>query len=94
MWDDLLHGGETRIRADKGQVSAGRAAAFAVHPVDERFNRLIAKVRSRIGHPFRVPKRRFGQIKTRYRGLARNRVQLFSLFAFGNLHLLRGRPMS
>ena len=65
-----------------------------LHPIDEQINHLIAKVRSRVEHPFRVLKRQFGYIKTRYRGLAKNRVQLFSLFALGNLYLVRRRLMA
>lgn len=45
-----------------------------LHPIDEQINHLIAKVRSRVEHPFRVLKRQFGCIKTRYRGLAKNRA--------------------
>lgn len=33
--------------------------------------------------------RQFGHVKTRYRGLAKNRAQLFTLFALGNLFLMR-----
>jgi len=111
VWDDLLHGDETSVWADKAYVSAERANAFAgpgkfwgvmrkapkggaLHPIDEHINRLIAKVRSRVEHPFRVLKRQFGYIKTRYRGLAKNRSQLFSLFALGNLYLVRRRLMA
>lgn len=111
IWDDLLHGGETSVWADKAYVSAERAEAFAgpgkfwgvmrkapkggeLHPDDEYINRLIAKVRARVEHPFRVLKRQFGYIKTRYRGLAKNRAQLFSLFALGNLYLVRRQLMA
>ncbi len=38
--------------------------------------------------------RKSGYIKTRYRGLAKNRAQLFSLFALGNLYLVRRRLMA
>ena len=34
-------------------------------------------------------KRQYGQVKTRSRGLAKNRAQLFTLFALGNLFLVR-----
>lgn len=47
----------------------------------------IPKVRPRVEHPFRVIKRQFGYVKTRSRGLAKNRAQLFTLFALGNLFL-------
>ena len=111
VWDELLHGDETSVWADKAYVSAEREDAFAgpdkfwgvmrkaprggtLHPIDEHINRLIAKVRSRVEHPFRVLKRQFGYIKTRYRGLAKNRAQLFSLFALGNLYQVRKRLMA
>ncbi len=51
-------------------------------------------VRAKVEHLFRVVKRQFGHMKTRYRGLARNRAQLFTLFAFGNLFLVRKRLLS
>ena len=60
-----------------------------LHPLDDRINRLIAKVRAKVEHPFRVIKRQFGHAKTRYRGLAKNGAQLFTLFALANLFLVR-----
>jgi hypothetical protein len=35
-------------------------ALIELHPDDEYINRLIAKVRARVEHPFRVLKRQFG----------------------------------
>ena len=61
------------------------------HPEDAKINRIIAMVRARVEHPFRVLKRQFGYVKTRYRGLAKNRARLFTLFALGNLFLVRRR---
>jgi len=55
---------------------------------------LEPKVRARVEHPFSVLKRQFGYLKTRYRGLAKNRAQLFSLFALGTLFLARRRLMA
>jgi IS5 family transposase len=111
VWDELLHGAETSVWADKGYVSAAREAAFAgpgkfwgvmrkapkggrLDPIEEDINRLIARVRARVEHPFRVLKRQFGYLKTRYRGLAKNRAQLFTLFALGNLFLVRRRLLA
>jgi transposase, IS5 family len=65
-----------------------------LHPIDERINRIIAMVRTRVEHPFRVIKRQFGYVKTRYRGLAKNRAQIFTLFALGNLFLVRRKLLS
>jgi transposase, IS5 family len=45
-----------------------------------------AGIRARVEHPFRVVKR-FGHIKVRYRGLAKNTTQLHTLFALANLWL-------
>lgn len=111
VWDELLHGDEASVWADKAYINVERAGAFAgpgkfwgvmrkaakggkLHADDEYINRLIAKVRARVEHPFRVLKRQFGYIKTRYRGLAKNRAQLFSLFALGNLYQVRRQLMA
>ena len=64
-----------------------------LHPVDERINRIIASLRARVEHPFRVLKCQFGYRKTRYRGPAKNQAQLYSLFGLGNLFLVRRRLM-
>ena len=65
-----------------------------MHPVDARIDRIIAKVRARAEHSFRVIKRQFGGAKTRYRGLAKNPAQLLTLFALGNLFLVRRKLMA
>lgn len=51
-------------------------------------------VRAKVEHPFRVIKRQLGHVKTRYRGLAKNSAHLFTLFALGNLFLVRWRLMA
>jgi len=109
VWDELLHGKETSVWADKGYVHAGREATFTkndgafwgvmrkapkggeLDELDAQINRIIAKVRAKVEHPFRILKRQFGHVKTRYRGLAKNRAHLFTLFALGNLFLMRRR---
>jgi IS5 family transposase len=57
----------------------------------ERFERLKASIRAKVEHPFHVVKNLFRHRKTRYRGLAKNEAQLFSLFGFANLMLARRR---
>jgi IS5 family transposase len=47
-------------------------------------------VRAEVEHPFHVIKNLFRHRKTRYRGLAKNTAQLFTLFGFANL-VLAGR---
>jgi hypothetical protein len=63
----------------------------ALYPEDAKINRIIAMVRARVEHPFRIRRRQFGTVKTRYRGLARNRARIGTLFALGNLFLVRRR---
>ena len=57
----------------------------ALHLIGENINRIIAKVRARAKPPFRVRMRQSDDIRTHYRGLAKNRSQLF---APGNLFLV------
>ena len=49
-----------------------------------------ARIRAKVEHPFHVVKNLFRHRKTRYRGLAKNTAQLFSLFGFANLVLAKG----
>jgi IS5 family transposase len=54
-------------------------------------NRRNSSVRARVEHLFRVVKRQFGYVKTRYRGLAKNKAQVLALIGLANLYLLRNR---
>ena len=56
----------------------------------EKLEHLKASVRAKVEHPFYVIKNLFRHRKTRYRGLAKNTAQLFTLFGFANL-VLAGR---
>lgn len=53
-------------------------------------NKKHASVRAKVGHVFRVVKCQFGYRKTRYKGLAKNAAQVFSLMALANLYQARG----
>ena len=48
-----------------------------------------AQVRARVEHPFHVVKNLFKHKKTRYKGLAKNEAQMFSLFGLANLVLAK-----
>jgi|CXWL01.1.fsa_nt_gi IS5 family transposase len=54
-----------------------------------RRNRKLSSVRAKVEHPFRVIKRQFGYMKVRYKGLLKNTVQVFTLFALANLYMAR-----
>ncbi|MGQ0530737.1 MAG: transposase [Panacagrimonas sp.] len=52
-------------------------------------NRLLASLRAKVEHPFRVLKRQFGYTQVRYRGLEKNTAHLHMLFACVNLWMAR-----
>jgi IS5 family transposase len=52
---------------------------------------LTIALRALVEHPFHVVKNRFGLRKLRYRGLAKNTAQLFTLFGLANLVIARKR---
>jgi transposase, IS5 family len=54
-------------------------------------NRHRSRARARGEHAFHVVKRLWGFTTVRYRGLAKNTVRLFAVFALANLYLLRRR---
>lgn len=54
-------------------------------------NRKFSSIRSKVEHPFQILKCQWKYTKVRYRGLFKNTMQLFSLFALANLFLVRKR---
>ena len=60
-----------------------------VEAITEKIEKIKARIRAKVEHPFRVIKRQFGHVKVRYRGLAKNTAQLHTLFALANLWLVR-----
>ena len=61
----------------------------AVGELMETLEHAKASIRAKVEHPFHVVKNRFEHRKARYKGLAKNTAQLFSLFGFANLLLAR-----
>jgi IS5 family transposase len=57
----------------------------------EKLKHLKASVRVKVEHPFHFIKNLFRHRKKRYRGLAKNTAQLFTLFGFANLVLAERR---
>jgi transposase, IS5 family len=55
----------------------------------EKIEHTKASIRAKVEHPFHVMKNLFRHRKTRYKGLAKNTAQLFSLFGLANLMLAR-----
>lgn len=73
---------------DKGKPGHPLSAA------QKKRNRKRSSVRARVEHVFRVIKRQFGFVKTRYKGLKKNAAQIHVLVGLANLYLLRGRLMA
>ena len=57
-------------------------------------NRKMSSIRSRVEHVFRVMKCQFGYRRTRYRGLAKNAAQVFTLIGLTNLYMKRRQLMA
>jgi len=63
----------------------------AIGRLKEQVEQLKASVRAKVEHPFHIVKNLFGMKKVRYRGLAKNTVQLFALFGLANLLIAKRR---
>jgi transposase, IS5 family len=62
------------------------------HPLSEqwrRINRIRSRTRARCEHPFHVVKRLWGFAKVRYRGLQKNLIRAYAMFALANLYSVR-----
>ena len=62
-----------------------------IDEVEREKNRTKSKVRSKVEHVFAVLKLKFGFVKVRYRGLAKNANRLFAAFALVNLFMARNK---
>ena len=56
---------------------------------DRAFNKKSNRVRARVEHVFGIIKHLWGYRKVRYRGLAKNAAQMFTLFALANFYMVR-----
>ncbi len=56
---------------------------------DQSFNRKSNRTRARVEHTFGVIKHLWGYRRTRYRGLDKNAVQVYTLLALANFYLAR-----
>lgn len=60
----------------------------------EQAEQLKASIRAKVEHPFHVIKNLFKHKKVRYKGLAKNAAQLFSLFGLANLVIAKRQLMA
>jgi IS5 family transposase len=57
--------------------------------LEEQLEKVDISIPAKVEHPLRVIKRQLGPVKVRYRGLAKNTVQLKTLFTLSNLWMVR-----
>lgn len=81
-----------RVYEDRGlqwRVQRRAPMKAPLREADREWNREQNKVRAKVEHIFQVIKHLWGHRKVRYRGLAKNAAQCFSLLALANLYLAR-----
>ena len=61
--------------------------------IQEQIEKMKASLRAKVEHPFHMVKNLFKHRKMRYKGLAKNNAQLFTLFGIANL-MLAGRRLT
>ena len=76
--------------AVKDQRKSGRRLSAS----QKQRNHKRGIVRAKVEHVFRVLKCQFGYRSVRYRGIAKNAAQVFSLLALANLYLARHKLMA
>jgi IS5 family transposase len=97
--EETLHGDSAYHSKDLQEQAEANGLAFKVNrkgskhkaltTAQRRQNRRWSKVRATVEHPYLVVKRLWGHSKVRYRGLAKNLAQMYSLFALGNIFRVR-----
>jgi len=96
VWGDGAYQGQgeaIRQAAPQAQDMTSRRVQYKnfVDELQKAKNRVKARVRAKVEHPFRILKRIFGFEKVRYRGLKKNHERLCACFALVNLYLHRKR---
>jgi IS5 family transposase len=94
VWGDQAYQGQSEMIhqcAPRARDCTHRRYRYKDH-VDEgerAKNRTKSKVRSKVEHVFGILKLKFGFVKVRYRGLAKNANRLFTSCALTNLFMVR-----
>lgn len=90
VWGDQAYQGQQEVLAEHAPKAEDRTcrrwrSKLRQWPEIREANRIKSKVRSRVEHVFAPLKQRFGFVKVRYRGLAKNLHRLYTSFALINL---------
>ncbi len=76
---------------DKRRPKHTKQKRVNLSPRQKKRNRKNSSIRARVEHCFWILKCQFGYRKTRYKGLQKNRVQVFSLLGLANLYRFRAQ---
>jgi len=81
----ILHG--ATIGQTKGSeiVSKRKRGQETLYDWQERWNRLVSRLRARVEHPLGMMKQQLGYRRVRYRGLHRNEFDFFITAAVANI---------
>ena len=96
VWGDQAYRGQREVIREcspQAQDCTHRRYRYKNHidEVERAKNRTKSTVRSKVEHVFAVMKLKFGFVKVRYRGLAKNANRLFATCALVNLFMVRKR---
>jgi len=96
VWGDQAYRGQSEVIhqcAPRARDCTHRRYRYKdqVDEVQRAKNRTKSKVRSKVEHVFGILKLKFGFVKVRYRGLAKNANRLFAACALANLFMVRKR---
>jgi IS5 family transposase len=99
VWGDQAYRGQTAVIhacAPNAKDFTNRRYRYQdqIDERERRKNRVKSKVRSKVEHVFGVMKLKFGFVKVRYRGLAKNAHRLFVTSALVNLFRTRQRLLA
>ena len=83
QWHVAMQPGKRKVLSDS-----------ALGQMIEKVEKIKASIRAKVEHPFHVIKNLFRHKKTRYRGLAKNHAQLYSLFGLANLAMAKRRLLA
>ena len=98
--DDRAVFGDKGYASDQAKRAARQAGVYwavldkakrnrKLSATQRKKNKKHASVRAKVEHVFRIVKCQFGYRKARYKGLAKNAAQVFSLMALANLYQAR-----
>jgi IS5 family transposase len=97
--EQAVYGDKAYASEDKKKEYEARGIKWCVHrkscrhyqltPEDMEYNHRQSQIRAKGEHAFLVVKHLWHYQKVRYKGLYKNAVQVFSLFALANLYLVR-----